>query len=200
MIRSENDYKEFYRESQKEVNYLVKEFEMRKSAGAYARASTSKTGVLDTTKLFQYKYNEDLFKKVTVLPDGKNHGMIFILDWSGSMSNCLMDTVKQVLQLAYFCNKVSIPFTVLAFGYNYQGFRQEQDEDRFNPNQGDLSFGRGFCLMEMLTSDVNKKDFYRLALGLWRNAGCNSYLKGGNRWGREYDLQPSGAMGLINSL
>ena len=197
LIKSENDYKEFYRESQKEVNYLVKEFEMRKSAGAYARASTSKTGVLDTTKLFQYKYNEDLFKKVTVLPDGKNHGMIFILDWSGSMSNCLMDTVKQVLQLAYFCNKVSIPFTVLAFGYNYHGFRQEEDKDRFtNPNQGDLSFGRGFCLMEMLTSDVNKKDFHRLALGLWRNAGCNSYLKGGNRWGREYDLQPSGAMGL----
>ena len=65
---------------------MVKEFECRKSADAYARAGESKTGILDTKKLHTYKYNEDLFKKITVLPDGKNHGMIFVLDWSGSMS------------------------------------------------------------------------------------------------------------------
>ena len=37
--------------------------------------------------LVNYKFSEDLFKKVTLLPDGKNHGLVFILDWSGSMSN-----------------------------------------------------------------------------------------------------------------
>ena len=65
------EYKSFRKESQKEVNYLVKEFECRKSADAYARAGQSKTGVLDTSKLHTYRYNEDIFKKVTVLPDGK---------------------------------------------------------------------------------------------------------------------------------
>ena len=44
---------------------MVKEFECKKSQ-TYAHASTSRTGVLDTTKLHTYKYNEDLFKKVTV--------------------------------------------------------------------------------------------------------------------------------------
>ena len=39
-------YNEFRKKSQKEVNYLVKEFECRKSADAYARAGQSKTGVL----------------------------------------------------------------------------------------------------------------------------------------------------------
>ena len=194
-IRSENDYKQFYKDSQKEVNYLVKEFEMRKSAGAYARATTSRTGVLDTTKLFQYKYNEDLFKKVTVLPDGKNHGMIFILDWSGSMSNCLMDTVKQVLQLAYFCNKTQIPFTVLAFGYNYSGFRHDEQE-RFDGEMGKLSFSNGFALMEMLTSEVSKKDFYRLALALWRNAGANSYVRTQGYGSRQYDFRTPSALSL----
>ena len=44
------DYVQFKRDAQKEVSYLVKEFECRKSASAYARSSTSRTGVLDTTK------------------------------------------------------------------------------------------------------------------------------------------------------
>ena len=36
----------FKRSAQKEVNYLVKEFECKKSASAYARATVSRTGVL----------------------------------------------------------------------------------------------------------------------------------------------------------
>ena len=95
-------YKEFRKSSVKEVNYLVKEFECRKSADAYARAATSRTGVLDTTKLHTYRYNEDLFKKVTVIPDGKNHGLLFVLDWSGSMQYELLATIKQLLNLTTF--------------------------------------------------------------------------------------------------
>ena len=45
----DSKYREFKKSANKEVNYLVKEFECRKSADAYARASTSRTGVLDTT-------------------------------------------------------------------------------------------------------------------------------------------------------
>ena len=77
--------KQFKKDAQKEVNYLIKEFECKKAASNYARANVSRTGVLDCTKLHTYKYNEDLFKKVTTIADGKNHGLIFILDWSGSM-------------------------------------------------------------------------------------------------------------------
>ena len=85
------EFKKFKKSAQKEVGYLVKEFEMKKSADAYSRASTARTGVLDCSKLHTYKYNEDLFRKVTLLPDGKNHGLIFVLDWSGSMG-CLLYT------------------------------------------------------------------------------------------------------------
>ena len=103
------------KEAEKEVNYLVKEFECRKSADAYSRAATSRTGVLDTKKLHTYKFNEDLFKKITVLPEGKNHGLIFVLDWSGSMHFVINDTVKQLLNLLWFCKKVNIPFEVYGF-------------------------------------------------------------------------------------
>ena len=178
ILRSEEEFREFFKQSQKEVNYLVKEFECRKSASAYARATTSRTGVLDTTKLHTYRYNEDLFKKVTVIPDGKNHGMIFLLDWSGSMSNCLMDTVKQVLQLTWFCQKVQIPFRVYAFTNSAYGFSNyyEPSTDKFDEKAGCISFNKGFGLLEMLSSDASKKEQDRLALSLWRNAGTNSYL------------------------
>ena len=112
-------YREFKRNAQKEVNYLVKEFECKKSADAYARATTSKTGVLNTSILHTYKFNEDLFKKITVIPDGKSHGLVFILDWSGSMQGVLEDTLKQLYNLIWFCKKVNIPFEVYAFTFSY---------------------------------------------------------------------------------
>ena len=57
----DREYQEFRNDNKKEVNYLVKEFEMKKSADAYARSSTARTGVLDTKNLHTYKYNDDLF-------------------------------------------------------------------------------------------------------------------------------------------
>ena len=48
-LKEEVDSKfvEFKRNAQKEVNYLVKEFECKKAASSYARATTARTGVLD---------------------------------------------------------------------------------------------------------------------------------------------------------
>ena len=176
---TDNKYYEFRKQSQKEVNYLVKEFECRKSADAYARAGQSKTGVLDTSKLHTYRYNEDLFKKVTVVPDGKNHGMLFILDWSGSMANEILATVKQLLNLTAFCKKVQIPFEVYAFTnewviaercmegtqdqyYEYQ--RRGLEKNTIHMNEG------YFHMMNFLSSRSNAKDYERMCKNLWREA------------------------------
>ena len=80
---------EFIKESSNVVNYLVKEFEMKKNAKLYARASQDKTGIIDPLKLHSYKFAEDIFKKITTVPNQKNHGMILLLDWSGSMQKHL---------------------------------------------------------------------------------------------------------------
>ena len=53
----------FKTESSKSVSYMVKEFEMKKQADQYNRSGVSKTGVLNTNKLFSYKWSEDVFKK-----------------------------------------------------------------------------------------------------------------------------------------
>jgi hypothetical protein len=97
------------------ISYMVKEFEMLKAASAYSKTLTAKTGVIDTGKLHSYKFSEDIFRKNTVVPKGKNHGMVMFLDWSGSMGYHLRKTVLQTFSLAMFCRRVQIPFEVYLF-------------------------------------------------------------------------------------
>ena len=180
------EYNQFKRDAQKEVSYLVKEFECKKAASAYSRAATSRTGVLDTAKLHTYKFNEDLFKKVTVLPDGKNHGLVFVLDWSGSMSREMLDTVKQLYNLIWFCKKVSIPFDVYAFTNEWK--RREQDatgqwnptnnELPYEPQEYDLRVEEDFSLMNLFTSNVRTNELEHQLKNIWRIASVFSNYYG----------------------
>ena len=194
----DNEYRLFRRSAQKEVNYLVKEFECRKSADAYARATVSKTGVLDCTKLHSYKYNEDLFKKITTLPDGKNHGLIFVLDWSGSMSTVLMDTIKQLYNLIWFCKKVQIPFQVFAFTNEWNRYSQYDPDKAYighyslpfehhQTKNGQLIVDNQFTMLEFLSSDVKKKDLEHHMLNIWRTA---KVMDCRGRWDNNYFYQP----------
>ena len=163
---SDTEFNKFKKDAQKEVNYLVKEFECKKSAAAYARATTSRTGVLDTAKLHTYKFNEDLFKKVSVLPDGKNHGLIFILDWSGSMSNVMMDTIKQLFNLVWFCKKVNIPFEVYAFTNSYPNPNRHKIEQE----NLKMHMDGNFALLNLLTSKTRAKDMNEQMRNVFRLA------------------------------
>ena len=165
-IMPDLQYNKFKKNAQREVNFLIKEFECKKSADAYARASTSRTGVLDCTKLHTYKYNEDLFKKVTTLPDGKNHGLIFILDWSGSMADHIVDTVKQVFNLIWFCNKANIPFDLYAFTNSYH----DKDRNCHNLDWEENTFwiSNDFSLLNLLSSTCKGKDLDKQMLSVWR--------------------------------
>ena len=176
----DGEFLKFKRNAQKEVNYLVKEFECRKAADSYARATTARTGVLDTSKLHTYKYNEDLFKKVSVIPDGKNHGLIFVLDWSGSMSKVMLDTIKQLYNLIWFCKKVSIPFEVYAFTnewkkpqINYETQEIVKPADwtcSYEKKENLLAVHEQFSLMNLLTSKTNGKQLEHQMINIWRCA------------------------------
>jgi hypothetical protein len=178
-------YNEFKKSAQKEVNYLVKEFECRKAADSYARATTARTGVLDCSKLHTYKYNEDLFRKVTTLADGKNHGLVFVLDWSGSMGDVMLDTVKQLFNLVWFCKKVAIPFEVYAFTSDYPLVKYSSDGRAdlrmrsYKKRDGLIQVGEWFSLMNMLTSKTNTKvledqmkNIFRIAHSFDRHTYC----------------------------
>ncbi len=149
-------FNKFKNENKKTVSYLVKEFEMKKAATSYARASQDKTGVIDPLKLPNYKFSEDIFKRMTILPDGKNHGFIMLLDWSGSMSDCLKNTIEQLLNLVEFVRKVNIPFEVYFFTSERRHFDDNQGEPSFNHKSGDWMFDN-FNLVNCMSHRQTKK-------------------------------------------
>lgn len=108
-------YVEFLRDTKQIVNLMVKEFEMRKAAWRSLRARESTKGTIDVNKLHKYQYDDMLFKQVSHLADAKNHGMVMLIDYSGSMHNSLPGVIRQTLTLMMFCKRVGIPFEVYAF-------------------------------------------------------------------------------------
>ena len=166
----------FEKESQKTINYMLKEFEMKKSADSYVRASIAKTGQLDMSKVHSYKYNEDLFKKVTVMPDGKNHGLIILVDWSGSMNRVIHDAFKQLMQIVWFCKRAGIQFEVYAFADHGMGdwfpegtnVRKEFSYSNYEANPfwnykiGDITVS-DHVLLNMFSSRMSKMELKRNA-------------------------------------
>ena len=179
-------YNRFKKSANKEVNYLVKQFEMKKSADQYKRQATSKTGVINTNSLYKYKLTDDIFKRITTVPDGKNHGLVFHIDWSGSMTHVLLDTIKQTFNLVWFCRKAGIPFRVLAFQDVY--FRAHSDDGYARFKAGDLYINDSFKMLELLSSQQNAKSLDEsmkvifmqvFAMGGYRVNSCQKYTLGG---------------------
>ncbi len=188
----DSSYTKFKKSAQKEVNYLVKEFECKKAADSYARSTTARTGVLDCSKLHTYKYNEDLFKKVTTLADGKNHGLVFVLDWSGSMSPILESTIKQLYNLIWFCSKVNIPFDVYSFTNDWHVVTYDEKDRPVLPpahyaaKDNQLVVEDSFSMVNILTSRVSKKELesqmkniYRVVFSLRRYLNYDTPIRMG---------------------
>lgn len=154
---NQSEYESFVKETDKITNLLAKEFEMRKAAYRYSRSKTAKSGSLNVNKLHSYKYDDDIFKKVTQLADSKSHGMVMVVDYSGSMMGVLNDTIKQVLNLATFCKKVNIPFEVYGFTSNGHSISEQRQNTRIpEANEVDL---RNIRIIHLLDSSMKKNEY-----------------------------------------
>ena len=172
---------ELKKENKKTVAYMVKEFEMKKSADQYARATVSKTGSLNMNKLHTYKFNDDLFNKVTTLPGATNHGLVIVVDWSGSMSENLKGTVAQLFNLVWFCRRTKIPFEVFAFS---DQCRREVDQPF---NDGYLKI-RPFKMLNFLSSRMTVTQENNMLHNIWMMASRWGGYRDWNTLG--YPIQP----------
>ena len=132
-------YDRFMKKNRGYISMLVKEFEMRKNAQQYARALTSKSGELDMRNIAKYRFNNDIFRKVTQVDKGKSHGMIMFVDMSGSMrGENIKYAMNQAVSLSIFCRKVNVPFAVYGFSDRNTGDQNEfaanipEDELKYN--------------------------------------------------------------------
>ena len=168
-------YKDWRSKNIKAVNHMVKEFEMRKSATDYARQSISKTGVIDTVKMNNYKITDDIFKKVTIVPEGKNHGFIMYLDMSGSMHDHIQQTVNQLLLLVHFTRQIGVPFRVYGFTdaleyrfpvYGKDRGRRFEDEEEAHIQDNTVMPNAGMRLLELFTEQMSKSEMLLMSKAL----------------------------------
>jgi hypothetical protein len=162
------------------VNNMVKEFEMRKSASAWKRAQISKTGQLDAKKIYGYKIKDELFKQLTVVKNGKQHGMVFLLDWSGSMDQYMLNTIKQLINLVVFAKRINVPFQVFAFSSVYTDSYKFHDYDAIT-NLNGLGKSFGVTLIELFSNKMSEREMLEMSgyllTRVWYN--CSKYSLGG---------------------
>ncbi len=181
--RNMKDWLKFRSENKSVVSYMAKEFEMRKSADEFKRTKVAKTGILNPNKLHAYKFSEDLFLRSNVVSEGKNHGFVMFIDWSGSMGENISHTIDQLMLIAMFCKKVNIPFDVFAFT---SAFSSPHDNGngyyKFGELiKGDLAINDDFKLMHLISSTVSTAKFNTSMMYLrWLRNGLSYNYYGGD--------------------
>lgn len=160
-------FNEFKRKNEDYISLLAKEFEMKKAARSYAKAKISDSGDIDLNKLATYRLEDNMFRKMMVVHKGKSHGLVLLLDKSGSMSEHIEGAMEQILVMAMFCRKVNIPFVAYTFTANgscsdvdfpNRGKYDSKPLKQFSLNTGDLHMGE-LSLREMFNSRMSASDF-----------------------------------------
>ena len=195
MSKRLEEFKKFKREQMRTVNYMVKEFEMKKAADSYVRTRTARTGMINTNALHSYKYNDDIFARINIEPGAKNHGMIMIVDWSGSMGDKMYDTLVQTMNLVMFCKAVNIPFEVYAFSDTNRGNFKKDGDEYFRSRQAYSHYPYHFdkeglmvledvSLLQFVTSDMKTVKYNEAMANLYQIALVYQHS---NRYGRFND-------------
>jgi cobalamin biosynthesis protein CobT len=149
-------HNEFKTKNEKYIGLLAKEFEMRKAAKSYSKSKMSSTGDIDINKIYKYQLDDEIFRKATIVPKGKSHGLVLLLDMSGSMSKNMTGSVEQIQVLTSFCRKVNIPFTV--YGFTSKNFDDKEINECFVQENNTLQFSQ-FKLIEFVNSKMKSSDF-----------------------------------------
>ena len=174
------------------ANLLAKDFERKKAAFEYSRATSSKTGTLDPLKLHAYKYTEDIFLTTTQLAQAKSHGIMMFVDFSGSMCDIIEDVVSQAITIAMFCRKVNIPFEVYSFTTTGWHGRELQDDIEVKGNElDDLTKVK---VVEIFSSKMNKKTFEEAAQFIFALSKAHSYRRDSTYY------IPSGQLHMIDTM
>ena len=154
------EFAEFMTSTKRVVASMVKEFELRKKAHQYSRATVARTGSLNVDKLHAYKVSDELFLSVTKLANAKSHGLIMLVDYSGSMSGVLGNVLRQSINLALFCRSAAIPFQVYGFtGGNPWQKHCALAAARADVQNDSILLPGNVCILDLVNSSMSKTTF-----------------------------------------
>jgi len=153
-------YRTYVRESDAFVRQLVAQFERKKAADEIRRERPKQTGMLNLDRLHQYRTHDDIFLSKIIKQDGKNHGIMFLIDFSGSMGQTIGNCVHQVMQLVWFCEKAKIPFQVYGFtglaSWANEGVYDREQKEYLRNNPQD-PYGTNFRCASLELSPANPR-------------------------------------------
>ena len=175
---------EFTRENRAAILTMVRRFEMKMNADVARRTCESRSGTINMSRIHSYKLIDDIFLTNSEVSAGKNHGVVFYLDWSSSMNCNLHNTVKQLLNMTEFCKALNIPFDVYAFSTNpvaavgTKGDRwgnniEEQMYPGLAKDPNGMSIGASFGLLHFLSSSMSKGEYRAVAAWLLEFSAYN---------------------------
>lgn len=156
-------------------------FDRRKAADTWRRTTIAKTGSIDPLRMVQYRWNEDIFRRTTRISEGKNHGIVILLDWSGSMHPIMQATIGQLIILTDFCRTAGVPFEVYAYSDSVhytvpEGVDEWSDEayaartrahDTFTEGQHGTATTCYVRLLNFLSSRMTGTQYERMKSMLW---------------------------------
>lgn len=112
----------------KQIDFMARQFELKKQAHREKYATMSDTGKININRIYGYKYTDDIFLSKFKVGDSKNHGIVLLLDVSGSIQEFYQDMIQQTILVTEFCRKTNIPFKVFLFGASLNHRYQEHME------------------------------------------------------------------------
>lgn len=197
--------------SRRDVSIMQQEFLRRMAADASSRTSVAETGMIDVNRLWSYKISDDIFLQNATVRNGQSHGIVIFVDFSGSMSGIMPETIRQMLMLAAWCRRTNIPCDVYGFsdgvGSRWTGTTENgmvkspwvfKDSDT---NRADLDTGMRLvhCLS---TKGLNERDWRIAAGGLMAAFARNDYYVVSNskgEWGSEDEYKKAMRLFSLNS-
>ena len=97
---------------------MAADYIRKKKAFEASKTQYRKTGSLDMSRLASYLTSDDIFTSKSIMKEGKSHGLIITLDWSGSMRSCVLKMAIQSLITCKFAKAAGIEFQLSIFTDN----------------------------------------------------------------------------------
>jgi len=101
--------------ARKVANIMYQKFLITKNASELSKVQYERSGTLDINRLVNYKTSDDIFITHRITPEGKNHGLVVLLDWSGSMSSDVMKLWARTSEFVEFARLADVRVVVHTF-------------------------------------------------------------------------------------
>jgi hypothetical protein len=161
---SANHYEARIAKSKQLVNYLFKQFETRRRAHEYTKTQPSKRGGLNLDTMYRYQFSDDIFARKELVQQTKNHGLVVLIDFSGSMTGQIEEVLMLTMDLVTFCQKAAIKLSVLGFCDGpVIADGKEQRPSRKSKQSTDYYFNPSYKLIELFSHTMKRAEVVNAA-------------------------------------